>query len=276
MEILVTGASGFLGAHLCRALEARGERVTRLGTREADLRVADSLAPFERVRYDQIFHLAAWTQAGDFCLHHPGEQWVINQLINTNVLAWWQAAQPQAKLVAIGTSCSYAPGQALVETNYMEGTPIPSLYPYAMTKRMLYVGLQVLRKIVAGRFQDEPVVLWGDGHQKRELIHVDDFVTALLGLTERVDNDIVNIGSGVEYSIRAFADILCRHVGYAPARIAYDTTRHVGATSKVLNVSKLQQLLPEFRQRPLEEGLRETVAWYLQALALPPAEGAPT
>ena len=47
-----------------------------------------ALEPFGAVAYDQIIHLAAWTQAGDFCLYHPGEQWIINQQMNTNVLAW--------------------------------------------------------------------------------------------------------------------------------------------------------------------------------------------
>ncbi|HSU88221.1 MAG TPA: NAD-dependent epimerase/dehydratase family protein, partial [Terriglobia bacterium] len=79
-----------------------GHQVTAVGSHECNLLHKNSLYKFEG-SYDQIWHLAAWTQAGDFCLHHPGEQWIINQRINTNVLDWWQSEQPQAKLVAIGT-----------------------------------------------------------------------------------------------------------------------------------------------------------------------------
>ncbi len=297
MEILVTGASGFLGTHLCQRLLARGDRVTQVSTQEADLRLTHSLDTFSGVRYDVIFHLAAWTQAGDFCLSHPGEQWIINQQINTNVLAWWQAAQPQAKLVAMGTSCSYAPNRELVETHYMEGVPIDSLYTYAMTKRMLLVGLRALqcqyglkylylvpstlygpayhprgkqlhfifdliRKIVAGKRQGCQVVLWGDGLQQRELIFADDFVTAALALTERVHNEVINIGGGKEHSIRWFAERICEVVGYDPGLIQYDKSRYVGARSKVLNIGKLNHLLPEFRPMPLQEGLRKTVTWF--------------
>jgi GDP-L-fucose synthase len=88
MKILVTGASGFLGKTLCAHLRDAKHEVVPLSSRDADLTQGDSLRPFADASYDQIFHLAAWTQAGDFCLRHPGEQWIINQQINTNVLAW--------------------------------------------------------------------------------------------------------------------------------------------------------------------------------------------
>ena len=61
----------------------------------------------EKGKFDQIYHLAAWTQAGDFCLYHAGEQWIINQQINTNVLWFWREHQPQAVLIAMGTGIAW-------------------------------------------------------------------------------------------------------------------------------------------------------------------------
>ena len=302
LNILVTGSSGFLGTHLCAALEARGARLARLNSRNCDLTRQGSLDAYSGERYDLVYHLAAWTQAGDFCLRHPGEQWIINQRINTEVLDWWAAKQPQAKLVFMGTSCAYAPGSALREDEYMDGEPIESLYTYAMTKRMLYQGARALqrqyglrylcavpstlygpgyhvdgrqmhfifdliRKIIRGKELGEEVVLWGDGHQKRELVLVDDFVAALLALAGRVDSDLVNIGAGEEFSIRSFAGHICRIVGYAEERIRYDTSRYVGATSKCLDVAKLKRLLPGYRPSALEAGLRSTIAWFYESKA---------
>lgn len=296
-KILVTGGSGFLGTRLRAELEREGHASLSLDSRTCDLTRQGNLEAIATDSYDLVYHLAAWTQAGDFCLHHPGEQWIINQQINTNVLAWWQQHQPQAKLVFIGTSCAYAPDTPLVEENYMSGEPIDSLYTYAMTKRMLYQGARALqrqfgtrylcvvpstlygpgyhtdgrqmhfifdliRKIIRGKEFGEPVVLWGDGHQKRELVFIDDFVNALRELTAKVDNELVNVGAGEELSIRTFVAHICSIVGFSEDAVQYDTQRYVGARSKCLDTAKLRRLLPEFRNRSLEEGLRQTIGWF--------------
>ena len=92
LEIVVTGATGFLGTALCGRLEREGHEVLRLNSKNCDLTRAESLEAFSQTAFDRIYHLAAWTQAGDFCLRHPGEQWLINQRINTHVLGCAGAA----------------------------------------------------------------------------------------------------------------------------------------------------------------------------------------
>jgi GDP-L-fucose synthase len=297
MKILVTGATGFLGTALCERLGQQGHEIVRLNSSNCDLRRASSLEPFSGVSYDQIYHLAAWTQAGDFCLSHPGEQWIINQQINTHVLAWWQECQPQAKFICMGTSCAYAPGSDLVEEDYLSGLPIESLFTYAMTKRMLYVGLlalqkqfelkhlclvpstlygpgyhtdgrqmhfifDLIRKILRGKLHGEPVVLWGDGHQTRELVYVEDFVHLTLQLAATRENDLLNIGAGQEYSIRHFARLICEQVGYDFNSIQFDTSCYVGARSKCLSIRKLHSLVPDLQFTPLETGLTRTIEWF--------------
>lgn len=297
MNILVTGATGFLGTALCSKLKEQGHELVHLSSKNCDLTQQDSLFQFNHQTYDRIYHLAAWTQAGDFCLYHPGEQWIINQHINTNVLAWWQKYQPQAKLICMGTSCAYAPEQELVEENYLTGLPIESLFTYAMTKRMLYAGLlalakqfdlkylclvpstlygsgyhtdgrqmhfifDLIRKIIRGKLYGEPVILWGDGYQSRELVFIDDFVNIALKLTDIVDNDLVNIGAGEEFPIRHFAKLICERVGYDFNQIQFDTARYVGAKSKCLAVTKLKQYIPDLQLTPLEIGLAKTIDWF--------------
>jgi len=296
VNILVTGATGFLGTSLCAQLEADGHSVVRLNSRNCDLTEAISLNRYNDCLYDQVYHLAAWTQAGDFCLHHPGEQWIINQQMNTNVLAWWYRDQPQAKMICVGTSCAYPLDQELTEENYLRGTPIESLLTYAMTKRMLYVGMlalhrqyglkylcvvpstlygpryhagerqmhfifDLIRKILRGKLYGERVVLWGDGDQRREVIYIDDFVSAVLHLRDR-ENDLINIGAGEEFTIRHFAMLICQIVGYDFAAIEYDAARYVGARSKCLRTEKLTSLLPDLRMTPLQMGLTRTIDWF--------------
>lgn len=298
MKVLVTGANGFLGRALCPALEGRGCEVVRLGSATCDLTCQHSLDILSAHSFEQIFHLAAWTQAGDFCLHHPGEQWIINQQINTNVLAWWRKCQPQAKLVTIGSSCVYDPSLPLIEENYLLGNPIESLFTYAMTKRVLYAGLlalnkqyglrylhlvpstlfgpgyhtdgrqmhfifDLIRKILQGKYRGTPVVLWGDGYQKRELLLAADFVRLMLRLVELTGDDIYNVGAGEEYTIRRFAQLICEKVDFECEAIQFDPQQYVGAKSKCLNIDKLKERIPDLSLTALEEGIEQTVAWFL-------------
>jgi GDP-L-fucose synthase len=258
-----------------------------------------ALEPWSQYAYDRIFHLAAWTQAGDFCLRHAGEQWLINQNVNTHMLEWWQRSQPRAKLVAIGTSCSYDPDLPLVEDNYLRGTPIDGLFTYAMTKRMLYTGLlalnrqfglrflhvvpstlygpgyhtdgrqmhfifDLIRKILRGKMYGDDVMLWGDGLQRREVIHVNDFVRILMELDGRVENELVNVGAGEEYTIREFAQCICALVDFPVERVQYDPSRYVGAKSKCLNIARLKALIPDLQLTPLERGLESTLHWFME------------
>jgi GDP-L-fucose synthase len=181
-------------------------------------------------------------------------------------------------LVSIGTSCAYDPDLPLIEENYLLGRPIDSLFTYAMTKRMLYVGqlalakqfglrfftavpstlygpgyhtdgrqmhfiFDLIRKILRGKFYNEPVLLWGDGHQKRELVFIDDFVDLLRHLSNTCENELINLGAGSEHTIREFAEAICHIVDYPADAIQYDTSKYVGAKSKCLDITKLRREL---------------------------------
>jgi GDP-L-fucose synthase len=295
VKVLVTGGTGFLGRHLVPTLLARGWEVEVINSRNCDLRDRSNLLQFKDRKFDRIYHLAAWTKAGDFCLHHKGEQWIINQLINTNVLWFWREYQPSALMIAMGTSCAYPPELELREENYMVGEPDRDLYTYAMTKRMLYTGLlalkhqfgmrfryfipstlygprfdeedshfifDLIKKIVRGRRNGDPVVLWGTGDQVRELVYVDDAVRLMEMAVERPDAEILNLASGTGFTIRRYAEMICRITGYEAKEIIYDTTRFSGVPKKVLSASKIGRLF-DFAFTPIETGLRKTVEYYL-------------
>ena len=298
-KVFVTGGHGFLGTSLVEVLKKKNLKLFAPKSSECDLTLESSLKNYSHDEYDYIFHLAAWTQAGDFCLKHPGEQWLINQKINTNTLNWWKEKQPQAKLIFMGTSCSYPPELDLNEENYMSGEPIDSLYTYAMTKRMLLQGARainkqyglnylclvpstlygpgyhtdgrqmhfifdLIKKIMRGKKYEEKVVLWGDGEQKREIVYINDFITALLKLSKQSENDIINIGAGTEKSIREFAKIICRIIGFDETKIVYDLSKYVGAKSKKLEINKLISIYPEYIENltKIEDGIKSVIDWF--------------
>jgi GDP-L-fucose synthase len=120
----------------------------------------------------------------------------------------------------------------------------------------------LIRKFYEAKERGEKeVVLWGTGTPRREFLHVDDLADATLFLMCHFDDEeIVNVGVGKDISIRELAELIARIVGFE-GEIVYDTSKPDGTPRKLLDVSRLFAL--GWRPRlPLEEGLRQTYAWF--------------
>ena len=94
---LVTGATGFLGRHLIKRLKLDNWIVYISNRKNANLDTYENLFVFNDIKFTHIFHLAANTKAGDWCKYNKAEQWITNQVLNTNILKYWVEFQPQAK-----------------------------------------------------------------------------------------------------------------------------------------------------------------------------------
>lgn len=296
MNIFLTGGNGFLGSHFRRYLNLKCLNPIAPSSSECDLTEPTSLQNFNNLTYDRIYHFAAWTQAGDFCLKYPADQWVINQKINTNVLHWWRTHQPQAHLVFVGTSCVYSPTHKHEESGFIWEKPEYSLETYALTKKMLLQGasaiakqdnlsftclvpstlygpnyhtddrqlhfiFDLIRKILNGKEFGAPVNLWGDGNQHRELIHVKDFIELMWRLSTAT-NQVINIGTGKSFTIREFAEKICHIVGYDCNNISYDISKYTGATFKMLSNKKMSKFIKGYEFVDINTGLCETIEWY--------------
>jgi GDP-L-fucose synthase len=296
MKVLVTGATGFLGTHLVKKLKEIGYVVLISNTKTANLSNLDNLRIYDEIKFDYIFHLAAVTKAGDYCLKFKGDQWISNQIINTNILKYWKEKQPQAKMICMGTSCSYAPDVFMTEDNYLLGQPDEGLYTYAMTKRMLLVGLKSLeeqyglkwlyfvpstlygpdfelednhfifdfiRNCYNAKYNNSEFVVWGDGRQRRELIYVDDAVSAMISLIG-FDNQVFNLGSGIDHSINEFARIVCKIYDYDYSQVKHDLTKYVGVKEKRIDTIKTENALGlnNLNNTPLKDGLRIAIDYF--------------
>jgi GDP-L-fucose synthase len=113
----------------------------------------------------------------------------------------------------------------------------------------------------------EEVVLWGDGSPTREYLYVDDCADGLVLAAERYDGaEPVNLGTGVETSIRETAELVAEAVGFT-GRIVWDDSMPNGQPRRSLDASRARELFGFTAQTELRDGLARTVAWYREAEA---------
>ncbi|MGS1118014.1 GDP-L-fucose synthase [Castellaniella sp. UC4442_H9] len=130
----------------------------------------------------------------------------------------------------------------------------------------------LMRRFHEARQQNEPqVVVWGSGIPRREFLHVDDMAAACVHVMEldaetyraltRPMLSHINVGTGVDVTIRELAETIARVIGYS-GDIVFDASKPDGTLRKLLDVSLLRSL--GWRAGiPLEQGLKDTYAWYL-------------
>ena len=109
------------------------------------------------------------------------------------------------------------------------------------------------------------VKLWGDGSPKREFLHVDDLAEALYICMEKYDDeDIINIGTGEDVTIKELAETIIDVTGYKNY-YEWDTSKPNGTPRKVLNVDKMKALGWE-PKISLREGIESTYEWYKNSI----------
>src|SRR6266702_1083136 len=231
-RVLVTGGSGFLGAHVVEVLRARGASdITVPRSRDCDLTDARAaLALFERVRPELVIHLAAKVGGIGANRRHPGSFFRDNMAMGLAVL---EAARRTgvAKVVVAGTICAY-PKHAPVpfrEDDLWNGYPEETNAPYGVAKKALLVMAQGYRQEYGSNFvvlfpvnlfgprdnfdletshvipamirkcweakqaRDAEILAWGTGDATREFLYVEDAAEAIVMAAEKyAKSDLVN------------------------------------------------------------------------------------
>jgi len=116
------------------------------------------------------------------------------------------------------------------------------------------------------------VAIWGTGTPMREFLHVDDMAAASLFVMDlpsetykRETQEMlshINVGSGVDVTIRELAETVAHVVGYT-GNLTFDATKPDGAPRKLMDVSRLTRLGWAY-SIPLEDGIRSTYSWFLK------------
>jgi GDP-L-fucose synthase len=299
---LITGGSGFLGSHIVDRLRARGAQNLAIPrSRDFDLTDLSSIrALLDDAQPEVVIHAAA--KAGGIGANRakPAEFFYDNLMMGVPFMhECWKAGIK--KFIAIGTVCMYPKFTPVPfrEENLWNGYPEETNAPYGLAKKMLLVQAQAYRQqygfnaicllpvnlygprdnfdletshvipalirkcAQAKQAGDAEIVLWGDGSPTREFLFVDDAAEAILLGTEKYDgSDPVNLGSGQEISIRDLANTIAGLVGFK-GTIRWDTTQPNGQPRRCLDTSRAKELFGFQAGTALEQGLRQTIDWYL-------------
>jgi GDP-L-fucose synthase len=298
-RVLVTGGGGFLGSHLVERLERDDHDVFVARRRDFDLTDgAETARLFDEAQPELVFHLAAEVGGIGANRANPGRYWYANLMMGAHVLEQARLHRTR-KLVLAGTVCAYPKFTPVPfsEDELWNGYPEETNAPYGVAKKTLLVGAQAYREQygtnaifllpanlygprdnfhetnahvipdLIRKMSDNPseVVLWGDGSPTREFLYVEDCVEGFVLAAERYEgSEPVNLGTGVETSIRETAELVAEIVGFE-GEIVWDTTMPNGQPRRRLDASRAERLFGFRAATPLREGLERTVAWYRSA-----------
>ena len=296
MRVLVTGGGGFLGSRLVERLTADGHDVVVARRRDYDLtHEEDAARLLAGTRPELVFHLAAEVGGIGANRENPGRYWYANVLMGAHMLEQ-SRLHGVRKLVVAGTVCAYPKHTPVPfrEEQLWDGYPEETNAPYGVAKKSVLVGAQAYREqygldaiflLPANLYgpgdnfdlqtshvipalirkmeeSDGEVVLWGDGSPTREFLYVDDCAEGLALAAERYDGaEPVNLGTGVETSIREVAETVAELTGFR-GEIVWDASMPNGQPRRSLDATKAEHLFGFKARTGLREGLERTVAWY--------------
>jgi GDP-L-fucose synthase len=280
-KIYVAGHNGMVGSAIVRKLKSLGFTNFLLRTsKELDLRNQTEVFEFLKTEKPDYVFLAAAKVGGIVANNTYRGQFLYENLqIQNNVIHGSYLADVK-KLMFLGSSCIYpklAP-QPLKEDYLLTGLLEPTNEPYAIAKiagiKMCeayreqygcnYISVMptnlygpndnydlnnshvlpaMIRKFHEAKMENKPSVeLWGTGSPMREFLHANDLAEACVYLMENYnDSTLVNIGTGVDVTIKELAETIKNEVGYE-GEIIWNMDKPDGTPRKLMDVSKLNGL----------------------------------
>ena len=302
-RVLVTGGSGFLGSFVVEKLGEKGcQDIFVPHSEEYDLRQLDAIQSLLKdTKPNMIIHLAARVGGIGANRAHPAEFFYDNLMMGVQLMheSWHVGIK---KFVAVGTVCAYPKFTPVPfrEDDLWNGYPEETNAPYGLAKKMLLVQAQTYRQqygfnaiyllpvnlygqrdnfdlesshvipalirkcIEADKKNDKKIVVWGTGKPTREFLYVEDAAEGILLAAEKYNwSEPVNLGSGMEISIRDLVYLIARLTGFK-GEIVWDDTKPDGQPRRCLDTSRAERLFGFRARTSFEDGLRGTIEWYKQ------------
>jgi len=297
--VYVAGHGGLVGSAVVRRLERAGFTNILTATRQQlDLRDQSEVSHWFKANQPEYVFLVAGTVGGIMANSTRPAEFIYDNLMIHGTVVHASHEYGARKLLYLGSSCIYPreATQPITEEELLTGPLEPTNEWYATAKiagiklcqayrrqygsdfisamptnlygpgdnfdlESSHVLPALMRKFHDAKQSGAPdVEIWGTGSPQREFLHVDDLADACLFLMENYSDDLhINVGTGVDLSIRALAEMV-RDVVYPEGELRFDTSKPDGTPRKLLDVSRIRGL--GWRPRvELRDGLRATYQW---------------
>lgn len=301
-KIYIAGHRGMVGSGIERKLRREGyNNIVVRNSSDLDLRNQQAVNDFFKIEKPDYVILAAAKVGGIYANNAFRAEFIYdNLMIEANIIHAAYLTKV-TKLLFLGSSCIYpkmAP-QPLKEEYLLSGYLEPSNQPYAIAKisgiemcdsyRSQYgcnfisamptnlygtndsyhtenshVLPALIRRIVLAKKNNEPfVTVWGTGTPRREFLHVDDLSDACYFLLQNYnERSPINIGSGIDVSVKELTELIVKEVGYT-GELIFDSSKPDGTPRKLMDVSKLKRLGWSY-SIDLTTGVRKTIIEFLK------------
>ncbi|MCH7414632.1 GDP-L-fucose synthase [Belliella sp. R4-6] len=300
-KIYIAGHRGMVGSAIWRALESKGyTNLLGKSSKELDLKNQNKVNEFfDSEKPDVVIDAAA--RVGGILANndYPYQFLMENMQIQNNLIDASLKADVQ-KFIFLGSSCIYpkfAP-QPLKEDCLLTSSLEPTNEWYALAKITGVKACEAIRKQFGkdyislmptnlyGSFDNfdlntshvlpamirkfheaknngnSPVTLWGSGTPMREFLHVEDMAEAVVfALENEFKDNLYNVGTGVDLTIKELAELIQKIVGHQ-GDIIWDSSKPDGTPRKLMDVSKMTQAGWKAKIG-LEEGIQSTYQWFL-------------
>lgn len=298
-RILVTGSSGVLGSAFKAVADQYPEcEFSFIASKECDLRdFSAALEYVETVGPDAIIHLAAVSGGVPLSAKYPATLLRDNVLMTINMLEATRLAGVK-KLVLTLSSGMYPPDAPIpIKEEYIhQGSAHDSNYAYAYAKRLIepairayraeygtnVVGLvpsgifgpndkfdpesstfigALIRRFYENMDNNSEIIVWGDGSPLREITYSEDVAKAFMWCLFHYDSEqILNVGTTEEHSIKMIAFMIADELEIDKGRIVFDTSKPSGVFRKSTDNSRFVKL-SGFQYTPVRVGIRKTIEW---------------
>ena len=301
-KIYIAGHRGMVGSAIIRSLTTKGyHNILTRTSKELDLRNQEAVAQFFKEQKPDYVFLAAAKVGGIHANNTYKAEFIYDNLMIQSNIIHQSHVNEVKKLLFLGSSCIYPKlaAQPLKEESLLTGTLEPTNEPYAIAKiagikmcesyRAQYnanfisvmptnlygpndnydlenshVLPAMIRKFHEAKVnKKEAVEVWGTGTPMREFLYANDLADACLYLMDTYnDAQLINIGTGVDITIKELAETIKSVVGYT-GEIKWNTDMPDGTPRKLMDVSKLHSLGWK-HSITLKEGIEKTYQSYLE------------